>query len=288
MHVIVTGGSSGIGLAVAKAYALKGDRVSLIARDAARLDLALSDIKVLSKNDGAFAVSADVSVHEALVSAVKACETANGPCDLLVASAGIVEPAAFEALPPALFEQQIATNLFGTANAVRAVWGGMRARGRGTIMVVSSGAALIGIHGYAAYCASKSALTGLVESLQMEAAGSGVRVSICFPPDTVTPQYQREMTMRPWQAEVLMGRVKPWTAEAVAARIVAGIAKGHSTIYFAPSLLALAYLGPFIKPVLSIWYRFQLGKRQRVVSGIPPAGAGLKAGLPSDVDRPKF
>lgn len=288
MHVIVTGGSSGIGLAVAKAYASKGDRVSLIARDPLRLNMALDEVKTLSKNSSAFVVSADVSVHEALTSAVKACEAANGPCDLLVACAGIVEPAAFDALPPALFEQQIATNLLGTANAIRSVLGGMRARGRGTIMVVSSGAALIGIHGYAAYCASKSALTGLVEALQAELADTGVRLSICFPPDTVTPQYLREMTMRPWQAEVLMGKVKPWSVEAVAGRIVAGIAKRRSTIYFTPSLMALAYFGPLIKPILSIWYRFQLGKSERLAGGIPPAATGLKTRLPPDVDSPKF
>ncbi len=83
-----------------------------------------------------------------------------GPCSVLVSSAGIVEPGAFEDQPAETFDRQIAVNLTGTANAVRAVLPAMRQAGGGRIMLVSSGAALIGIHGYAAYCASKYALRG--------------------------------------------------------------------------------------------------------------------------------
>ncbi|QPB18719.1 SDR family NAD(P)-dependent oxidoreductase [Rhizobium sp. 007] len=287
MHVIVTGGSSGIGLAVAKAYAARGERVSLIARDAARLDQAVRDVQAVSKGGSSFAVSADVSKHEDLAFAVKACETANGPCDVLIASAGIVEPAAFDAISAAAFDQQITTNLLGTANAARAVYHSMKARGQGTIMVVSSGAALIGLHGYAAYCASKSALKGFAEAVQAEAVGTGIRVSICFPPDTLTPQYQREMTMRPWQAEVLMGKVKPWTAEAIAQRIIAGIDRNRSKIHFTLSLMALAYLGPFIKPLLSRWYRYRL-KRGARETHATPSTVHLKTGISSGIDTPKL
>lgn len=262
MHVIVTGGSSGIGLAIAKIYASRGARVSLIARDAKRLRQAG---EVLKASPGITAVSihvesADVSSSEEVTSAIRVCEKTHGPCDILVASAGIVEPGAFDAVSPASFDDQITTNVIGTANAVRAVYAGMKNRGHGQVMIISSGAALIGIYGYAAYCASKSALAGFAEALSAEATGTGVRVSICFPPDTLTPQYRKEMLTRPREAEVLMGRVKPWTAEAVSQRIVRGIDRKRSRIYFDMSLLALGYLGPFIKPVLSRWFRLRLAK----------------------------
>jgi len=259
MHVIVTGGSSGIGLAVARAYALQGAAVSLVARDQGRLEAARKDLGA-----NVFSVSADTTANAALSSAIAACEAANGPCDVLVASAGIVDPAAFETLPPDLFDRQISINLLGTVNAVRAVYSGMKGRGRGTIMIVSSGAALIGIHGYAAYCASKSALDGFVEALQMEALGSGVRVSICYPPDTLTPQYQQELPARPWQAELLMGKVKPWAADAVALRIVTAIGRRQARVYFTPSLAALALFGPVIKPALRLWYRWRLRQKERM------------------------
>jgi NAD(P)-dependent dehydrogenase (short-subunit alcohol dehydrogenase family) len=188
------------------------------------------------------------------------CERSFGPCDILVASAGIVEPSAFDAMPASVFDEQIATNLLGTANVVRAVYKGMKARRSGRIMMISSGAALIGIYGYTAYCASKSALAGFAEALGAEAGAAGIRVSICFPPDTLTPQYRREMSMRPAEAELLMGAVKPWSADAVAARIVRGLDRGKARIHFGLSLTALAYFGPLIKPPLMWWFSRKMRK----------------------------
>jgi NAD(P)-dependent dehydrogenase (short-subunit alcohol dehydrogenase family) len=265
MHVIVTGGSSGIGLAIAKLYAARGARVSLLARDSGRLEQARSELAAISSVDPAHIQIASVDVASAgqTLEAVAACERILGPCDILVASAGIVEPCAFDAMPAAIFDEQITTNLLGTANVVRAVYKGMKARGGGKIMMISSGAALIGIHGYTAYCASKSALAGFAEALGMEAGGFGIRVSICFPPDTLTPQYRREMAMRPAEAERLMGTVKPWSAEAVAARIVRGLDRGKARIHFGLSLTALAYFGPLIKPPLMWWF----SRRVRKITG---------------------
>ncbi|PST21173.1 translocation protein [Rhizobium sp. JAB6] len=256
MHVIVTGGSSGIGLAIAKLYAARGARVSLLARDRGRLEEARAEIAALPGVDGAFirTASVDVASAEQTIEAVKLCEVSFGPCDILVASAGIVEPRAFDAMPASVFDEQISINLLGTANAVRAVYAGMKSRRSGRIMMISSGAALIGIFGYSAYCASKSALSGFAEALSAEAAAWGVRISICFPPDTMTPQYRREIALRPRKAEILMGAVKPWSAEAVAARIVRGIDRGRHKIHFGFSLTTLAFFGPLIKPLLLWWF----------------------------------
>lgn len=256
MHIIVTGGSSGIGLAIARICAQRGDRISLIARSAGRLEQARAELVAIPGVEEAAirTASADVASAAAVEAAVQACEAALGPCDILIASAGIVEPTSFDAMSPEVFNEQIATNLLGTANAVRAVYRGMKARRKGRIMMVSSGAALIGIYGYTAYCASKAALTGFAEALAAEAGAVGVRVSICFPPDTLAPQYLQEMPKRPPEAALLMGAVKPWPAEAVAAKIVRGLDCGRSRIYFGLSLWGLALFGPLVKPLIMWWF----------------------------------
>ncbi|NRP85190.1 putative oxidoreductase [Ensifer adhaerens] len=265
MHVIVTGGSSGIGLAIAKLYATRGDRVSLLARHPGRLEQARAEIISLSGIDSARIqiASVDVASADQTTAAIEICEAAFGPCDILIASAGIVEPRAFDAMSASIFEEQISINFLGTANAVRSVYRGMKARRSGRIMMISSGAALVGIFGYTAYCASKSALVGFAEALSAEAEAFGVRISICFPPDTLTPQYRREISMRPAEAKILMGSVKPWSAEAVAARIVRGLEQGKAKIHFGFSLAALAYFGPLIKPPL-MWF---ISRKTRKIIG---------------------
>jgi hypothetical protein len=83
---------------------------------------------------------------------------------------------------------------------------------------------------------------------------------VCFPPDTLTPQYRREMSMRPAEAELLMGSVKPWSADAVATKIVRGLDRGKVRIHFGLSLTALAYFGPLIKPPLMWWFSRKMRK----------------------------
>lgn len=258
MHVIVTGGSSGIGLAIAEIYAARGASVSLIARDPGRLQLARDLILTKSPAAGIHLESADVGVKDQAIAAVAACEKRFGPCDVLVASAGIVEPGAFDVVPIDAFAEQINTNLMGTAYAVNSVYQGMVSRRSGRIMMISSGAALIGLYGYTGYCASKSALAGFAEALSAEAGRYGVAISIAFPPDTLTPQYQREMMMRPPEAELLMGTVKPWKVEHVASRIVRAIDRKQSRVYFGFSIAALGYIGPLIKPFLMLWFFHKL------------------------------
>lgn len=262
-HVVITGGSSGIGLAVAQIYVRCGYRVSLIARGAAALEAAR--IALDEARDGRVHIAtADVSDAEAVIAAIRACEAEAGPCDILICSAGIVTPSPFDAQTPADFDQQIAINLSGSVNAVRAVYARMCARGHGRIMLVSSGAGLIGIPGYAAYCASKFALRGFAEALRSEAKPKGVTISICFPPDTETPQLERERAARPAEAEVIMGQVKPWSAEHVATRLVRALDRGRFDVYFGLTLLALGRLAPLVRPLIDRHFDRQIRRMHRV------------------------
>lgn len=254
-HIIITGGSSGIGLALARLYAGKDKRLSLIGRSVDRLEAARTLIEAAGHDPAHVHVAAaDVVDEAALAAAVEACQSMFGPCDLLITSAGSVEPAPFEQLPSEKFREQIDTNLFGTVHAIRSVYDGMKKRRKGKILIVSSAAALIGIYGYTAYCASKAALAAFAETLRSEARACGVSVSICFPPDTETPQLVREMPLRPPQAEVVMGRVRPWTADAVANHIRRQLEKGREEIFFGTQLYLLARFGSLVKPALHWWF----------------------------------
>jgi 3-dehydrosphinganine reductase len=260
VHVVITGGSSGIGLAVATIYARRGYRVSLIGRNVARLEAAREAIRREATNASIFTTSADVSLADQAANALTDCEVAHGPCDILVASAGVVEPGWFHDQEGAAWRAQWQTNLDGVANAVHFAYPKMRQRGRGSVMIVSSAAAFIGIPAYAAYCASKAALVGFADSLRLEAMPSGVRIGICFPPDTDTPQLAQELRGRPAEAQMLMGRIRPRPAGEIAAKIVYGIDKGRARVYFNLSVWALAMFGPMLRPWIALWYTARVGR----------------------------
>jgi 3-dehydrosphinganine reductase len=262
MHVVVTGGSSGIGLEVAKIYAAKGASVSIIARNPERLQSAHERIEKAAANGArVFSAAADVADSAALSAAISACEAARGPCDTLIVSAGVVDPAWFYEQSDEAFRAMWETNFHGAVNAVRAVYQGMRKRRDGRIMIVSSAAALIGIPAYAGYCGSKAALVGFVDALRLEAMPDGISVGICFPPDTDTPQLAWEVHCRPREAQMLMGKVKPRRADSIAAGIVEGTTKRKARVYFTLSIAALSIFGPFIKPFVELWYRLRTRRR---------------------------
>ncbi|OCP24629.1 MULTISPECIES: SDR family oxidoreductase [unclassified Ensifer] len=266
-HVIITGGSSGIGLAIASIYAGRGARLSLIARSSEILKHAQDELASKSTSAGDVRIeTADVAKEVEIAAAIHRCEAAFGPCDILVTSAGVVEPGRFEELPSTAFQRQMETNFSGTVHAVRAVYAGMKQRQRGKIMMISSGAGLLGIYGYSAYCASKFALHGFAQALRSEARAHGIDVSICFPPDTQTPQFQRELAFRPPEAAAVMGTVSPWPAEAVARKVVAGIERGRFEIYFGLTLFLLGRFGPAVRPLLNWWFNRAIARSSGGVS----------------------
>ncbi len=137
-HAIVTGGSSGIGLAVASLLAAKGAKVSLIARDDTKLVAGVAQIHDAAPSAAVATAPADVTDPVALGDAVAEVTEAQGPCDVLVACAGSAHPGYFVQLDDAVFRQQMEVDYFGTLHAVRAVVPAMIGRGRGHLVLVSS------------------------------------------------------------------------------------------------------------------------------------------------------
>ncbi|MGY1503107.1 SDR family oxidoreductase [Streptomyces sp. QTS52] len=244
-HVIVTGGSSGIGLATARLLAERGARISLIARGRERLEAAAKELSAAAR-------TADVADQAALTRAITELEEERGqPCDILVTSAGLARPGHFLELADEVFREMIEVDYFGTLYALRAVVPGMVERGRGSVVAVSSAAGLIGIFGYSAYGPAKFAVRGLMESLRAELAPRGVHVGVVFPPDVDTPQLAEENRWKPAETRAVGGTIKPLAADQVAAAIVAGIDRRRFVICPDTGTRALARFGGVLLPLLN-------------------------------------
>ena len=250
-HVVITGGSSGIGLALAHQAAAAGARISLVARDATKLAAAQAAIQ--SQQPGAEVViaRADVAVEAEVLAALAAAEKVHGPVDVLITSAGVARPGYFEEIPVEVFERTMAVNFFGTLYAIKAVVPAMRRRGRGAVVLISSGAGLYGFFGYTSYSPSKFALRGLAESLRAELRGTGVHVLIVYPPDTDTPQLAAENRTKPIETKAITAAGGLWTAESVARATLQGFAKGRFTVTPGFQLTMLAWFHSVLAPLLN-------------------------------------
>ena len=160
------------------------------------------------------------------------------------------------------FEQQMAINYFGTLYAIDAVLPAMREREQGRLVLISSGAGLIGIFGYTAYCPTKFALRGFAESLRGELKHDGIGVSIVYPPDTDTPQLHEENRVKPPETKLMTASAKMWSADGVARTIYDGTAKGSFVITPGWEMTWLARLHSLIRPFVD-WHFDRLAVKAR-------------------------
>jgi len=255
-HALISGGSSGIGLAVAKKLAATGYNVTILARGQARLESARAEIESvrLSADLQVFAGSVDVTDAQAVHGIVGEAISRFGPPALVVASAGVVIPHIFEELPISAFKETMDVNYLGSVYVIRAALASMQQAGTGHIVLVSSGAGLIGIYGMSAYSPTKFALRGLAEVLRAELRPERIGVSIVYPPDTDTPMLREEIKIRPEITSRIAAATKMVSAESVADAILKGVAKKKFSIAPGFELGALSYLAGVIAPIVN---RFQ-------------------------------
>lgn len=239
--VIVTGGSSGIGLATAKLCAARGYDVAIVGRSADKLAAAEKELRSLTTAPGQRIEtrSADLSEFEQARAAIDSLVEAGFGPDILINSAGVIVPGEFCTMPLEDYEANIHNGYWSVVYPCRAAVPYMIARKRGHIVNVSSVAGYLGIYGYSGYSAAKFAVMGFTEALRFELKPEGVSVHIVCPPDTDTPALAFERTLRPPETDAIAGNIKAIPPEKVAAAIAKGVERG--TYYIIPDALSSFY-----------------------------------------------
>ncbi|HVS19341.1 MAG TPA: SDR family NAD(P)-dependent oxidoreductase, partial [Planctomycetota bacterium] len=178
-HVVVTGAGTGIGRAIALRFAREGAQLSLVARDAQRLEQAASEARAAGAA-AARAFRCDIRRRADVEAAFETLTAEHGPVAVLVANSGIGGPNAPGGEDR--FEDLVATNLNGTYHCLRAAQPRLAAPPTARhLIVVASILARIGVPGYTGYCASKAGLLGLVRALAAELAPEDVAVNAVCP-----------------------------------------------------------------------------------------------------------
>lgn len=255
-HVVITGGSSGIGKAIAVLLAQAGAHLSIIARSQPKLVTAKHEIEAarVCASQQVLALSADVSNQLQLEQAISSSIDHIGPPDILITSAGMAHPGYFNELPIDTHERTMAVNYFGTLYSIKAVLPAMEKRQQGHIVMISSGAALIGLYGYTPYSPSKFALRGLAESLRGESKLSGICTSIVYPPDTETPQLKAENKTKPPETKLITANAQTLSAARVANEVIRGIKKKSFEITPGLEMTLLARLHSLVSPLINVHF----------------------------------
>lgn len=245
-RVWITGGSSGIGEALAREYAAAGATVYLTARDRVRLDALVGEL-----GPRAHSLPADVTDPAALSAALTSLDAHGGPPDLVILNAGTYSPMGLDnfALEPvrALFE----LNVFAVLHALELLLPGMRARGRGHIAVVSSLAGQIGLPYAGPYSASKAALERICQALRPEMECAGLRLSVVSPGFVRTPL----TALNDFPMPFLVPPEK-------AARVIrCGLDAGHYQIRFPRRMSAVMWLLAALPESLSLPLRRRMLRR---------------------------
>ena len=195
--VFITGASSGIGQALAQRYAAAGWRLALVARREAELTAWAQAQGWPAERWRVY--GADVADTASIVAAGHACLAAQGLPDVVIANAGIsigMDTAVRDDLE--VMARTFATNNLGLAATFHPFIDPMRTRGSGTLVGIASVAAIRGLPGHGAYCASKAGVVSYCESLRGELRGSGVRVVTLLPGYVDTPLTRRNRYPMPF------------------------------------------------------------------------------------------
>ncbi len=195
--IFITGASSGIGQALAARYAAAGWRLALVARRGAAVEAWARALGLDASRCVVY--PADVAEPDSIIDAAQRCLATQGLPDVVVANAGIsigMDSAVRADLD--VMRDTFAVNNLGLAATFHPFLGPMRERGSGTLVGVASVAAIRGLPGHGAYCASKAAVVAYCESLRGECRGSGVRVVTLVPGYVATPLTAGNGYPMPW------------------------------------------------------------------------------------------
>ncbi len=230
--VMITGGSSGIGLSIARELLQMGASLCLLARNQDKLDAAVKELRSLGSQSSQVinTISADVADTEALSQIIPEYLENNPVPDVLINAAGVARPGYVEELDLDIFKWTMDIDFHGTVSMTKLLLPHFLERGSGHIVNFSSLAGVLGVFGYAAYSGAKFAVRGFTDVLRAEMKPRGIKVSIVYPPDTDTPQLAWEDQFKPYETRVLADSDKPISAETVAHAVIKGMARGKYAI----------------------------------------------------------
>ncbi len=174
---IITGSSQGIGKAIAIALAQKGVKVVLNGRNGEKLNKTKEELRALGYET--LAIAADVGKYNDCEKLVAETISRHGQLDILINNAGIAMEGSIADTSPEVFENVFHTNIMGVLFPTKAALPHLK-KSEGSVVFTGSIAGYMGLPNYSAYSASKMSLTGLVQSLKIELAGTGVHVGINY------------------------------------------------------------------------------------------------------------
>jgi 3-dehydrosphinganine reductase len=239
-----------------------GHDIAIFARDKEKLAQAASELTKAYPSVRVETWSVDVADASALAESVESAIASLGVPKIAIASAGIAEPGHFSEQPAELHRRHMDTNYFGALNFVHALRPAMANARDGQIGLVASGAAFFGIYGYSAYAPSKFALRGLAEILHLELAEDGISVTLCYPPDTDTPQLEAELRTKPEATKRITEGGGLMSADDVAKALLSGMAKGKFAVTPGVQMSLLNLLGSLVAPLLR-WHQ------RRIIKSVP-------------------
>ena len=242
---LITGGSSGIGYALANQLVEAGASVILLARSQEKLDEAKTSLSSqLSQPDQlVHAIPADVTDVESLSMAIEDMAKTIGIPDFIFNCAGVALPGYVEQLKLEVFKWTMDIDYHGTVNVIKLLLPHLLQRGSGHIINFSSMAGVIGTFGYSAYSGAKFAVRGFSDVIRSELTPKNIRVSIVYPPDTDTPQLAFENQFKPYETRELAGSDKPISAAAVARETLKSVSRGKYAIVPKAEAKLLYFLG---------------------------------------------
>ncbi|MGB2079570.1 MAG: SDR family NAD(P)-dependent oxidoreductase [Vibrio sp.] len=184
---LITGGSSGLGLALAKSLAKRQADLILVARDKTKLEAAKAEILTETPNAQVAIYSLDVTKADQIEAQLADILSSHqSQLDILINCAGILREGYFETLASKDFEDVMQVNYFGLLNITRAALPYLK-QSKGRLVNIGSIAGLTGVFGYTPYCSAKHALIGLTDSLRYELKPQGIKVHMVCPGEFDSP-----------------------------------------------------------------------------------------------------